>query len=74
MYKPILGQDIGTLVLDLKQELLIITDEGREKEVITRLARVGFDNTIGYLKGGFGAIKSSEKFAVSDYVCPTTML
>jgi hydroxyacylglutathione hydrolase len=46
---------VGTLVPDLKQELLIIADEGREEEVITRLARVGFDNTIGYLKGGIEA-------------------
>jgi len=46
---------VGTLIPDIQQELLIITDEGREEEVITRLARVGYDQTIGYLKGGVEA-------------------
>lgn len=65
----------GTLIPDVKQHILIITTPGREEEVITRLARVGYDNCIGYLKGGFEAWKnagnevdsipsiSSEKFA-----------
>lgn len=46
---------VGTLVPDVKQEILLVTEPGREEEVITRLARVGFDNCIGYLKGGFDA-------------------
>jgi rhodanese-related sulfurtransferase len=46
---------VGALVPDLKQEILIVADEGREEEVITRLARVGYDFCIGYLKGGFEA-------------------
>lgn len=46
---------VGTLVPDVKQEILIVTEPGREEEVITRLARVGFDHTLGYLKGGFQA-------------------
>ncbi|EOZ93277.1 Metallo-beta-lactamase family protein [Indibacter alkaliphilus LW1] len=46
---------VGALVPDLKQELLIVADEGREEEVVTRLARVGYDHAIGYLKGGFEA-------------------
>lgn len=46
---------IGTLITDLKLPILFIAEEGREKEVVTRLARVGYDNTIGYLKGGFAA-------------------
>ena len=54
---------VGTLVPDIKQKLLIITDEGREEEVITRLARVGYDHTIGNLKGGFEAWKESGKEA-----------
>jgi len=45
----------GALVTDLQQPILIVADEGREEEVITRLARVGCDNTIGYLNGGFEA-------------------
>lgn len=43
---------VGSLIPGVNHPLLIITDEGREEEVVTRLARVGFDNTLGYLKGG----------------------
>jgi rhodanese-related sulfurtransferase len=46
---------VGALIPDIKQEILIITEDGREEEVITRLARVGYDYTIGFLKGGFDA-------------------
>jgi hydroxyacylglutathione hydrolase len=52
---------VGTLVGDVSQPLLIITPEGREEETITRLSRVGFDNTLGYLKGGFEAWKKTGK-------------
>jgi rhodanese-related sulfurtransferase len=44
---------VGALILDYKQPILLVTPEGKENETITRLARVGYDNTIGYLKGGF---------------------
>lgn len=43
----------GEMIPDLKQPILIVAPEGREKEVVERLARVGYDNTIGYLEGGF---------------------
>ncbi len=46
---------VGALIMDVKQPLLLITPEGKEKEAITRLARVGFDNTLGYLDGGITA-------------------
>lgn len=46
---------VGTLIPDVKQTLLIVADEGREEEVVTRLARVGYDHAIGFLKGGFKA-------------------
>ncbi len=52
---------VGTLIPDIRQEILLITEEGREEEVITRLARVGYDYTIGYLKGGFEAWKNAGK-------------
>ena len=52
---------VGTLIPDIKQEILLVTELGREEEVITRLARVGYDHAIGYLKGGFDAWKSSGK-------------
>ena len=51
----------GTLIPDIKQTILLIVDEGREEEIVTRLARVGYDNTIGYLKGGFEAWKKAGK-------------
>lgn len=51
----------GTLIPDVQQPLLIVADEGREEEVITRLARVGYDNPLGYLKGGMAAWISAGK-------------
>ena len=52
---------VGAMIPDIRQEILLVTDEGREEEVITRLARVGYDNSIGYLKGGFAAWKNAGK-------------
>ncbi|MHA4740658.1 MBL fold metallo-hydrolase [Dyadobacter sp. MSC1_007] len=52
---------VGAMIPDIKQKILVITDEGREEEVVTRLARVGYDYTIGYLKGGFQAWKKAGK-------------
>lgn len=52
---------VGALIPDIRQSILLVTDEGREEEVITRLARVGYDGTIGYLKGGFAAWKAAGK-------------
>ena len=52
---------VGAMIPDIKQEILLVTDEGREEEVITRLARVGYDHTIGYLKDGFNAWKNAGK-------------
>jgi hydroxyacylglutathione hydrolase len=52
---------VGALVPDLKQQLLIVADPGREEEVVTRLARVGYDFAIGYLNGGFDAWEKAGK-------------
>lgn len=52
---------VGALIPDIKQQILLIADEGREEEVVTRLSRVGYDYSIGYLKGGFDAWKNSGK-------------
>lgn len=49
---------VGTMISDIKQPILIVTEEGREEEVVIRLARVGYDFTIGYLNGGFEAWKN----------------
>ncbi|HUH26580.1 MAG TPA: rhodanese-like domain-containing protein, partial [Flavobacterium sp.] len=43
---------VGSLITDINQPIILITPEGREEETITRLARVGYDNTLGFLKGG----------------------
>lgn len=48
---------VGALIADVKQPILLVTPEGREEETVTRLSRVGFDNTLGYLKGGFATWK-----------------
>jgi rhodanese-related sulfurtransferase len=47
------------MIPDVKQEILIVAEPGREQEVITRLARVGYDYCIGYLDGGFDAWKAA---------------
>ena len=52
---------VGTLITDLKQPILLVTEPGREEEVITRLARVGYDHTIGFLEGGVDAWRNSGK-------------
>ena len=52
---------VGTLLKDVKQQILLVVPIGREKEAITRLSRVGFDQTIGFLKGGFSSWKESGK-------------
>ena len=52
---------VGAMIPDVKQELLIICEPGKEEEVVTRLARVGYDYTIGYLDGGFEAWKAAGK-------------
>ncbi|MEM9077290.1 MAG: MBL fold metallo-hydrolase [Bacteroidota bacterium] len=50
---------VGALIADVKQPILLIAPEGKEEETITRLSRVGFDGTIGYLKGGVEAWQAS---------------
>ena len=50
---------VGTLITDLKQPILFLSEEGREEEVVVRLSRVGYDNTIGFLQGGMKAWKEA---------------
>lgn len=52
---------VGALIKDVEQPILLVVDEDRREEVITRLSRVGFDNVIGYLDGGFEAWKAAGK-------------
>ena len=51
---------VGALIRDVKQPILLITPEGKEEETVTRLSRVGFDNTLGYLEGGLEAWKKAN--------------
>ena len=46
---------VGALIVDIQQPILLIAPAGREEEVVTRLSRVGYDNTLGYLDGGLAA-------------------
>ena len=50
---------VGALVKDIKQPILLVVPEGKAEETITRLSRVGFDNVLGYLEGGFESWKTS---------------
>jgi hydroxyacylglutathione hydrolase len=52
---------VGALIADVRQPILIVSENGAEKETVTRLSRVGFDNLIGHLEGGFEAWKEAEK-------------
>ncbi|WP_339656550.1 MBL fold metallo-hydrolase [uncultured Maribacter sp.] len=55
------AQWVGEMIPDIKQEILLVTYNNKEKEAITRLSRVGYDNTVGFIKGGFDAWKKSGK-------------
>ena len=52
---------VGALVADTEQPLLLVCPEGQEEEAVTRLSRVGFDRSLGYLEGGFEAWKAAGK-------------
>ena len=46
---------VGALIEDIHQKIVLVVDEGRSEEAVTRLARVGYDNAVGYLEGGINA-------------------
>lgn len=52
---------VGAMIVDVQQPIVLVCDEDTQEEVITRLSRVGFDNVLGYLKGGFEAWKNAGK-------------
>jgi len=52
---------VGALITDLKQPILLIAEQGKEEEAVKRLARVGYDNVVGHLAGGFDAWEKSGK-------------
>lgn len=51
---------VGSLIADVKQAIILVTENGMEEETVTRLSRVGFDHIIGYLKGGFESWKNAK--------------
>ena len=62
---------VGALITDIKQNILLVTPEGKEEETVTRLARVGYDNSFGYLEGGITAwIKSGKETDNVDSISP----
>ncbi|NJB36495.1 MBL fold metallo-hydrolase [Croceivirga sp. JEA036] len=65
---------VGALIGDVQQPILLVVEEGREEEVVTRLSRVGFDNTLGYLKGGFEAWKKASMEYDTVSTVPATAL
>ncbi|WP_179345578.1 MBL fold metallo-hydrolase [Winogradskyella ursingii] len=52
---------VGALITDIKQPIILVAPEGKSKEAVTRLSRVGYDNTLGYLDGGIEAWKAAGK-------------
>ena len=52
---------VGTLIPNIEHDILLVCEQGREEEVITRLARVGYDNVLGYLEGGFNTWLDNNK-------------
>lgn len=52
---------VGALIADIKQPILLVVPEGKSEEAVTRLSRVGYDNTLGYLEGGIDAWKKAGK-------------
>ena len=65
---------VGALIADVEQPILLVVPEGRLEETITRLSRVGFDNVLGHLEGGFEAWKASGKEVDSMESIPATQL
>ena len=52
---------VGALITDIKQPIILVAPKGKEVEAVTRLSRVGYDNTLGYLQGGIEAWVSSGR-------------
>jgi len=50
---------VGNMIVDVKHPIILVVEQGSEQEAITRLSRVGFDNVLGYLQGGFEAWKNA---------------
>ncbi len=65
---------VGALIADVKQPILLVAPDERVEEAVTRLSRVGFDNTLGYLEGGFTAWELAGKECDTVQSVPATDL
>lgn len=63
---------VGSVIGDVQQKILLVAPEGREEETLTRLARVGFDQVLGFLEGGFEAWQAAGKETDSIESIPAT--
>ncbi|MEG0926717.1 MBL fold metallo-hydrolase [Chryseobacterium sp.] len=54
------AQWVGIIIADVRKPVLLVTEAGKEKETVIRLGRIGFDNVLGYLDGGFAAWENAE--------------
>lgn len=62
---------VGTMIPDIKQEILLVCEPHRVEEVVTRLARVGYDHAIGFLDGGFDSwLTSGREFDQITSITP----
>lgn len=62
------------MVIKPGQEIVVIAPQDREEEMITRLARVGLDSVIGYLRGPEGAfLEVPAELEPSSRVTPTQL-
>lgn len=65
------AQWVGEMIPSVKQEILLITYADKEEEAITRLSRVGYDNTLGFLEGGFQSWKDAGRdYEVVNRITP----
>lgn len=66
---------VGTMIVEVKQPILLVTNPGDEAEAVTRLSRVGFDIVLGNIQGGFGAWKvSGEEVDTVKRITPNNLL
>ncbi|WCL82502.1 MBL fold metallo-hydrolase [Saprospira sp. CCB-QB6] len=65
---------VGAMIVNLQRPILLIVQEGREEEAVTRLARVGYDNVVGFLKGGLDAWTAAGEDVATVKTIPATEL
>ena len=64
---------VGAILSNVNQPILLVVDESRFEEAVIRLSRVGFDNVIGYLKGGFKSWKEKKSINYIQSIHPEQM-